>query len=82
MSEHKELQQALWLFFIAHAVLFVLINGIFMLLNLTMRTGGLWFITPLFFWLLLLALHYYTNRLIVTGFFRRLRDKMLDWLDR
>lgn len=78
----KELAKTLWIFFIVHAVLFVFVNGIFMLLNLAMRTGGLWFITPLFFWSLLLALHYYVNRLILSGFFIRLQNKILDKLDR
>lgn len=78
----KELQRALWLFFIAHTVLFILVNTLFMLLNLAMRTGGLWFLTPLFFWLLLLALHYYFNKLIISGFFIRLRDNILDKLEK
>lgn len=82
MNPSKESAQALWIFFIAHAVLFVFVNSIFILLNLTMRAGGLWFLAPLFFWSLLLALHYYVNRLILTGFFNRLIDKILDMLDR
>ena len=78
----KEIQQTLWLFFIAHAVLCFFVNAIFMLINLTMRVGGFWFFIPLFFWLLLLALHYYFNKLIISGFFLKLRDQILDKLEK
>jgi hypothetical protein len=77
----KETQRTLWLFFIIHAVLCFFINAVFMLVNLSMLVGGLWFIVPLFFGLLLLALHYYFNKLIISGFFLKLRDKILDKLE-
>jgi hypothetical protein len=36
----------------------------------------------LVFWALLLALHYYLNKLILSGFFLKIRDKILDRLDK
>ena len=78
----KEVSWTLWGFFLAHAALFVCVNLFFMLLNLALREGGIWFVTPLFFWLLLLLFHYALNKLIISGFFINLQHKILDRLEK
>ncbi|MDR2431697.1 MAG: 2TM domain-containing protein [Candidatus Margulisbacteria bacterium] len=75
------LRRALWLFFLVHAALFAGANLFFLLLNLALR-GTIWFFYPLVFWLLFLLLHFYLNKLIISGFFHRRWDALLDWLDR
>jgi hypothetical protein len=75
------LRRALWLFFLVHAALFAGANLFLLLLNLAVR-DTFWFFYPFFFWLLFLLLHFYLNKLIISGFFHKLRDALLDRLDR
>ncbi|MDR1998222.1 MAG: 2TM domain-containing protein [Candidatus Margulisbacteria bacterium] len=76
------LKNTLWGFFCVHALLFAAANLALILLNLLVYPGVLWFFYPLFFWLLLLILHYALNKLILSGFLRRGWDSLLDRLDR
>jgi hypothetical protein len=78
----KEVSWTLWGFFFAHAALFVFTNIGLLILNLLAFSGELWFLYVLVFWALLLALHYYANKLIISGFFLKIRDKILDRLDK
>jgi hypothetical protein len=76
----KEVSWTLWGFFLAHAALFVCTNIGLLILNLLAFSGELWFLYVLVCWALLLALHYYLNKLLISGFFLKIRDKILDRL--
>ncbi|GBR76007.1 hypothetical protein NO2_0624 [Candidatus Termititenax persephonae] len=78
----KEVAWTLWGFFLAHAALYVFTNVGLLVLNLLTFSGELWFLYVLVVWGLLLAAHYYTNKLLVSGFFLKIRDKILDRLNK
>jgi len=76
------LQRTLWVFFLIHAVIFVCANFFLIILNLLTYWRTPWFIYPLFFWFLFLLLHFYFNKLLISGFFQKLWNDFLDRLDK
>jgi hypothetical protein len=77
-------QRTLWYIFVIHCAIYSIVNFLLIVINFIGGIKHLWFISPLLVWGLILAGHYFLNRLIIDHFFQRLIDlaiqKLRPWL--
>lgn len=78
----KEQKYLIWSFFATHVVLYVITNIFLIIINIVGYARKPWFFAPLFVWGIILAIHFCLTKLIITGYFTELKDKLIDTLSK